>query len=612
MSLFDTRYDQIFPVLDRSQIDTARRFASGEARRFDPGEMIYDVGVRNAPAWLVLEGSIEIARRDGLHHQSSVVQLSEGQFSGEVSSLGGRGTLAAGHAGPDGCAALPFDAAHVRALVIGSAEVGEILMRAFILRRVALIQDGGAGSILIDRGGSPDLVRLEGFLARNSYPFAVLDAEIDEEARAVVERFAIQPHELPLLVCPTGDVLKRPSDIEAGMCLGITPELDPRAVYDVAVVGAGPAGLAAAVYGASEGLSVIVLDQRAFGGQAGASARIENYLGFPTGISGQALAGRAFNQALKFGAEIAIPLEVAKLDCGGGDGRPAGEPFRLEIKSGETVRARTVVIASGARYRRPAIANLSEFDGAGISYWATSIEANLCAGEEVALIGGGNSAGQAVVFLAPKVKHLHLVVRRALEATMSRYLVDRIEALPNVDAPCRQRGGGAGRRPRERTEERFVPRPGRRRRAHISDAPSVPVHRRRPQRRMAGRLRRRGRQGFRRHRPGFCVGRRGPRAAAAGNQYARRLRHRRRACHVHQARGRCDRRGRRGGGADSSGAGGGGGLIGAALLYSAPAMCRLRMRRTSHQMPSTATGTNSAVASVTSTGTPSSCRPFIR
>lgn len=432
MSLFDTRYDQIFPVLDRSQIDTARRFASGEARRFDPGEMIYDVGVRNAPAWLVLEGSIEIARRDGLHHQSSVVQLSEGQFSGEVSSLGGRGTLAAGHAGPDGCAALPFDAAHVRALVIGSAEVGEILMRAFILRRVALIQDGGAGSILIDRGGSPDLVRLEGFLARNSYPFAVLDAEIDEEARAVVERFAIQPHELPLLVCPTGDVLKRPSDIEAGMCLGITPELDPRAVYDVAVVGAGPAGLAAAVYGASEGLSVIVLDQRAFGGQAGASARIENYLGFPTGISGQALAGRAFNQALKFGAEIAIPLEVAKLDCGGGDGRPAGEPFRLEIKSGETVRARTVVIASGARYRRPAIANLSEFDGAGISYWATSIEANLCAGEEVALIGGGNSAGQAVVFLAPKVKHLHLVVRRALEATMSRYLVDRIQALPNV------------------------------------------------------------------------------------------------------------------------------------------------------------------------------------
>ena len=392
--------------------------------------MLYDVGVRNAPVWLVLDGGIEIVRRDGLHRESSVVLLSEGQFSGEVASLAGRGTLAAGRAGPEGCSALPFDAAHIRALVIGSAELGEILMRAFILRRVALIQDGGAGSLLIDRGGSPDLLRLQGFLARNSYPYAVLDASTDEEARGAIERFGIQPHELPLMICPNGAVLKRPSDAEAGMCLGITPELDPRTVYDVAVVGAGPAGLAAAVYGASEGLSVIVLDQRAIGGQAGASARIENYLGFPTGISGQALAGRAFNQAQKFGAEIAIPLEVTRLDC---DGAGRGEPFRLEIADGEAVRARSVVIASGARYRRPDIPNLSDFDGNGVSYWASSIEAKLCEGEEVALIGGGNSAGQAVVFLAPKVKHLHLIVRgKGLAATMSRYLIDRIEALPNV------------------------------------------------------------------------------------------------------------------------------------------------------------------------------------
>ena len=230
------------------------------------------------------------------------------------------------------------------------------------------------------------------------------------------------------MICPNGTLLKRPSDAEAGACLGITPELDPDKVYDVAVVGAGPAGLAAAVYGASEGLSMIVLDQRAFGGQAGASARIENYLGFPTGISGQALAGRAFTQAQKFGAEIAIPLEVAKLDCG-----DAKSLFMLEIADGKSVTARTVIIASGARYRRPAIGNLSDFENNGISYWASPIEARLCEGEEVALIGGGNSAGQAVVFLAPKVKHLHLIVRGAgLEASMSKYLIDRIKALPNV------------------------------------------------------------------------------------------------------------------------------------------------------------------------------------
>jgi thioredoxin reductase (NADPH) len=227
-------------------------------------------------------------------------------------------------------------------------------------------------------------------------------------------------------------MLKRPTDAEAGICLGITPDLDPAAVYDVAVVGGGPAGLAAAVYAGSEGLSVLVLDSRAFGGQAGASARIENYLGFPTGISGMALAGRAFNQALKFGVEIAIPIEVQKLDCGGKEGLNCGL-VRLDLTNGGAVRARTVVIASGVRYRRPDIPNLSQFDGAGVSYWASPIEAKLCEGEEVALIGGGNSAGQAVVFLAPKVKHLHLVVRgEGLEASMSKYLIDRIAALPNV------------------------------------------------------------------------------------------------------------------------------------------------------------------------------------
>jgi thioredoxin reductase (NADPH) len=422
MSLVDTRRHQMFPVLDDVQIETAKRFASGGPQQFAPGEVVFEVGERAAPAWLVLEG-----------HEMAIMTHSAGQITGELSQLTGRAALATGRAGPQGGTALPFDAAHLRALVVGSAEVGEVIMRAFILRRVGLIQEGVAGSVLVGRPGDPDLVRLQGFLGRNGYPYSVLDASADEEGRAVVERLGVQPEELPLMVCPNGTVLKRPTNAEAGICLGITPDLDPETLYDVAVVGAGPAGLATAVYAASEGLSVLVLDQRAFGGQAGASARIENYLGFPTGISGMALAGRAFNQALKFGAEIAIPLEVARLDCGGPARRP-GDPLRLELTDGSAVRARTVVVASGARYRRPDIPNLSDFEGSSVSYWASPVEAKLCQGEEVALVGGGNSAGQAVVFLAPKVERLHLIVRgKGLEASMSRYLIDRIQALPNVD-----------------------------------------------------------------------------------------------------------------------------------------------------------------------------------
>jgi thioredoxin reductase (NADPH) len=260
----------------------------------------------------------------------------------------------------------------------------------------------------------------------------VMEALGDGEGHALVDRMGVTPDELPLMVCPNGSVLRRPSNAEAAACLGLIMPLDPQKVYDVAVVGAGPAGLATAVYAASEGLSVLVLDQRAMGGQAGASARIENYLGFPTGISGQALAGRAWNQALKFGAEIAVPLEVARLDC---DPMPApGEPLRLELTDGSKVRARTVVIASGARYRRPDIPDIEALEGAGVSYWASAVEAKLCDGEEVGLVGGGNSAGQAVVFLASKVAKLHMVIRGAgLEASMSRYLIDRISALPNVE-----------------------------------------------------------------------------------------------------------------------------------------------------------------------------------
>ena len=420
-----SREHQMFPVLDTEQIETAKRFASGPARTFAAGEQVYAIGELGAPAWLVLAGSIDVVRRDGLSHEAAITTHGAGQLTGEVNQLAGRPSLAGGRAGPDGCTALPFDPAHLRALMVGSADVGEIVMRALILRRVGLIEQGSGGTVIVGVPGSPDIVRLQGFLTRSGYPNIVLDAASDEEGRALVDRIGVLRGDLPLVVCPNGTVLKRPTDVEVAACLGITPDLDPAIVYDVAIVGAGPAGLAAAVYAASEGLSVVVLDERAMGGQAGASSRIENYLGFPTGISGQALAGRAFNQALKFGAEIAIPVEVEKLDCD-------GDPLVLELAGNRRLRARSIVVASGARYRRPNIPDLANFEGAGVSYWASPIEARLCAGEEIALVGGGNSAGQAVVFLAPRVKHLHLIVRRPLAATMSKYLIDRIAALPNV------------------------------------------------------------------------------------------------------------------------------------------------------------------------------------
>ena len=270
---------------------------------------------------------------------------------------------------------------------------------------------------------------------------------------SALERLGVRNDELPVMLCPNGTVLRCPTESHAAACLGITPELDPEKIYDVAVVGAGPAGLATAVYAASEGLSVLVMDQHAFGGQAGASARIENYLGFPTGISGQALAGRAFSQAQKFGAEIALPLEVARLFCDASGGSGGGD-LRLELTSGASVRARTVVIASGARYRRPDIANLATFEGAWISYWASPVEAKLCAGEEVALVGAGNSAGQAVVYLASKVRRLHLIARGiGLEASMSRYLVDRIATFVQRGLAYAHRDRRSGGRPRAGSDE---------------------------------------------------------------------------------------------------------------------------------------------------------------
>lgn len=419
MSLIQTRRSQMFPVLTAAQIESARRFASGPPQRFAAGAPVFAAGQPGTPAYLVMTGVLVISGRT-----APITTHEAGELTGEVSQLAGRPSLAAGHAGPTGCEVLPFDAPHLRSMLIGSAELGELLMRALILRRTALITEGAAGSVLVGRPGTPALGRLEGFLSRNGHPYTVLDTTAEDGV--VVERLALREDDLPVVIAPDGTVLRRPTEAVVASAVGITPTLDPGRVYDMAVVGAGPAGLATAVYAASEGLVPLVLDARAIGGQAGASARIENYLGFPTGITGQALMGRALTQAQKFGAEIAVPLAVERLEC-------AATPFRLHLSDGNVVQARCVVIASGARYRRPEIAGLDMLDGAGVSYWATPVEARLCANETVALVGAGNSAGQAVAFLAPRVERLHLVVRGAgLEASMSRYLIDRIAGLPNV------------------------------------------------------------------------------------------------------------------------------------------------------------------------------------
>jgi thioredoxin reductase (NADPH) len=314
--------------------------------------------------------------------------------------------------------------------MIAEAELGERIMRALILRRVAILQSGMGGPIILGRAENGDVLRLEGFLRRNGQPHQLLNPETDAPAKALIERFHIDPGQLPILLCPSGEFLSNPSEDKLARCLGLVRPINPDRVYDVAVVGAGPAGLATAVYAASEGLSAIVLDSRAFGGQAGASARIENYLGFPTGISGMALMGRAYNQAQKFGAEMAIPDEATSLAAEDG----SAAPFTLNLLTGERVRARSVVIATGARYRRIDVQNLDVFEASSVHYWASPIEAKLSANQEVALVGAGNSAGQAAVYLASQGAKVWMLVRGDdLAATMSRYLVDRIRSLTNVE-----------------------------------------------------------------------------------------------------------------------------------------------------------------------------------
>ena len=420
------RLEQTFPNLTEAEIARMRRFA--ELRHYKDGEKLFETGKAGPGMFVVLSGHVAITQRDGFGHVTPIIDQGPGQFLAEVGQLSGRVALVDGHAEGD-VETLLIPPDKLRALLVAEADLGERIMRALILRRVSLIQGGVGGPVLIGPSNSPSVARLQNFLTRNSFPHHLLDPERDRDAAEIIARYSPSPSDWPLVVTIDGTVLRNPSENEAARALGMI--IGPRGdkLYDAAIVGCGPAGLATAVYAASEGLSVVVLDSRAYGGQAGASARIENYLGFPTGISGQALAGRAFRQAQKFGADIMIPVGARSLNCERRDGA-----FALALESGEELRARAIVVASGARYRRPEIDSLDKFEGRGVWYWASPVEARLCADQEVMLVGGGNSAGQAAVFLSGHARKVTMVIRGGgLGASMSRYLIERIEATPNIE-----------------------------------------------------------------------------------------------------------------------------------------------------------------------------------
>ena len=426
-TIIETRRDQIFPLLADEEVERLRRF--GEVRGYGAGQHLFRAGEVGPGMFVMLAGAVRISRRDAHGHDETIVEQGPGQFLAELAQLSGRPALVDGVA-LSAVEALVIAPERLRALLIAEAELGEKIMRALILRRVALIEDG-AGPIIVGHAGQGDVLRLQGFLNRNGHPHYTLDPDTDDEALLLLERFHVAPGEMPIVLCPGGQLLRNPSERELARCMGLVGALDPDKVYDVAVVGAGPAGMATAVYAASEGLSVLVLDCRAFGGQAGASARIENYLGFPTGVSGMALMARAYNQAQKFGADMAIPEEVITVEsaANAGPGR-----FRLTLGGDEQAKARAVVIASGALYRQLEVDNLADFEGANVHYWASPLERKLCGGQEVALVGAGNSAGQAAVYLAGQAAKVWMIVRGpSLEASMSKYLIDRIEGLPNVE-----------------------------------------------------------------------------------------------------------------------------------------------------------------------------------
>jgi len=436
-SVIETRRHQIFLILEPAEIARVRRF--GQLRAYGAGDALARVGEVGRGITIILAGKVEVTQRREGGRRETIVTQGPGAFMGELAQLAGRPSLVDAHAlEPVEALIIPPD--RLRALLIAEAELGERIMRALILRRVGLLEVGAGGPIIVGHANDGDVLRLEGFLRRNGHPRQRLDPETDAEAQALIERFHIDPGQLPIVLCPSGEILRNPGENELARCIGMVGPIDPNRVFDVAIVGAGPAGLAAAVYAASEGISALVLDCRAFGGQAGASARIENYLGFPTGISGIALMARAHTQAQKFGVEMAIPDEAVGL---GLPDKSAKGSFVLRLFNGERVSARSVVIASGARYRRLSCTDLDTFEAASVHYWASPLEAKLCAGQEVALVGGGNSAGQAAVYLASHAAKVWLLLRGTdLAASMSRYLVDRIAALPNVEVVTRSQVSG--------------------------------------------------------------------------------------------------------------------------------------------------------------------------
>ncbi|MER8593776.1 FAD-dependent oxidoreductase [Mesorhizobium sp. M1182] len=422
------RRDQMFPVLAEADLDRMGRF--GEAVSYAAGEQIVKAGELAPGLIVVLSGKVDIIQGGSFGRRETIVTHGAGNFVGELAQLSARPSLVDVEA-VEPVEALVIPSQRLRDLMVQEANLGERVMRALILRRVGLLESGTAGPIIVGPVDSGDVLRLQGFLARSGQPHRILDSAADPCARTLIERFHVDIHHLPIVLCPNGKLLLNPGENELARCIGLVRPIDAGRLYDVAIVGAGPAGLAAAVYAASEGLSTIVLDCRAFGGQAGASSRIENYLGFPTGISGMALMARAYNQAQKFGVEMVIPDEAKWL---GSASDTSSAHYTLAVGGGETVRARSVVIASGARYRRLDMANLAQFEGTSVHYWASPIEAQLCAGQEVALVGAGNSAGQAAVYLAAHVKKVWLLARgSSLDASMSRYLVERVRAQPNIE-----------------------------------------------------------------------------------------------------------------------------------------------------------------------------------
>jgi len=423
------RREQMYPRLTDAQI--SRISGVGQQRSVRAGELLFEPGDRNGDLFVVISGGIEIVRPVA-GREEPITVLGPGQFTGELNMLSARVTLARGRVAAEG-SVVALDRDGIRAVVQRDAELSEILLRAFILRRTALISQAENDLVLLGSRHSLRTLQIKEFLTRNGQPFTYHDVENEPGVQALLDRLQIGVNEVPVIVCEQGHVYRNPSIEALSAELGLTPDLDAKAVRDVVIVGAGPAGLGAAVYAASEGLDVLILESTAPGGQAGTSSRIENYLGFPTGIPGLELAGRALTQAQKFGAEVAIARSAVRFNCD-------ELPYRVHLSDGEVVQARTIVIATGARYRKLDVPELSRFEGGGIFYSATHMEAQSCKEEEIAIVGGGNSAGQAAVFLSGIASRVHVVVRGpSLAASMSRYLIQRIESSRNVELRTRTR-----------------------------------------------------------------------------------------------------------------------------------------------------------------------------